>query len=166
MNYQCKNLYLITKIFFPLVALLSTSAGALAQATEAPTYYGKVLDAFNRNCAECHRPEAPNLGGAQAPFSVLSYEEAKIWAPVISLRLKDGSMPPWGAHRQHQGTFKNERYISNEDKQLLIGWVEAGALQGDSDDQSAFAESELELSTPPNEPIQAPDGSMWWMTVI
>ena len=74
-------------------------------------------------------------------------------------------MPPWGAHRQHQGTFKNERYISNEDKQLLIGWVEAGALQGDPDDQPAIAESELVRSTPPTAPIQAPDGSMWWMGV-
>jgi hypothetical protein len=131
----------------------------------APDYTTEVAPIIVENCAECHRPEAPNLGGVQAPFSVLSYEEAKIWAPVISLRLKDGSMPPWGAHRQHQGTFKNERYISNEDKQLLIGWVEAGALQGDPDDQSAIAESELVLSTPPNEPIQAPDGSMWWMGV-
>ena len=165
MNYQCKNLCLIIKIFFPLAALLSASVGTLAQPTKAPTYYGEALEAFSRNCAECHRPEAPNLGGAQAPFSVLSYEEAKLWAPAISLRLKDGSMPPWGAHRQHLGTFKNERYISDEDKQVLIDWVEAGALQGEPDVQSASAEWELALSTPSNEPIQALDGSMWWMGV-
>ncbi|MDP6414498.1 MAG: hypothetical protein QGG54_05635, partial [Gammaproteobacteria bacterium] len=104
-----------------------------------------------------------NLGGITAPFSILSYEDAKIWAPVISLRLKDGSMPPWGAHRQHQGTFKNERYISDEDKQLLIDWIEAGALQGDPAEQ--LDADELALSAPPNEPVQAPDGSMWWMGV-
>ena len=150
MNYLCKNLCLIIKTLFPLAALLSTSVGALAQPAKAPTYYGEALGPFSRNCAECHRPEAPNLGGAQAPFSVLSYEEAKLWAPVISLRLKDGSMPPWGAHRQHLGTFKNERYISDEDKQVLIDWVEAGALEGEPDVQPASAESELALSTPSN----------------
>ncbi|MFP6826253.1 MAG: hypothetical protein VB977_09125, partial [Pseudohongiellaceae bacterium] len=103
MSKQYKRLYLISKIFLPLAALLSASTGALSQSAEAPTYYGDALDALSRNCAECHRPEGPNLGGVQAPFSVLNYEQAKIWAPLISLRLKDGSMPPWGAHQQHQG---------------------------------------------------------------
>ena len=102
MSKQYKHLYLITKIFLPLAALLSASTGALSQSAEAPTYYGDALDALSRNCAECHRPEGPNLGGVQAPFSVLNYEQAKIWAPFISLRLKEGSMPPCGAHQQHQ----------------------------------------------------------------
>jgi len=144
---------LITKKFLSMAALLSASTGALAQSAEAPTYYGEALDALSRNCAECHRPEGPNLGGVQAPFSVLNFDEAKIWAPLISLRLEDGSMPPWGAHQQHQGTFKNERYISDEDKQLLISWVEAGALEGDAKDQPTA--DELALSAPANEPTLA-----------
>ena len=163
MGKQYKHLYLITKKSLSMAALLSASTGALAQPSDEPTYYEEALDALSRNCAECHRPEGPNLGGVQAPFSVLSFEEAKIWAPLIALRLKDGSMPPWGAHQQHQGTFKNERYISDEDKQLLISWVEAGALEGDAKDQPTA--DELALSAPANEPTLAPDGSMWWMGV-
>ncbi|MFL2849231.1 MAG: hypothetical protein ACJZ8R_03655 [Pseudohongiellaceae bacterium] len=163
MNNLYKNFCLIAKIFFPLAALFSASTGALAQSAEAPTYYGEAFEVLNRNCAECHRPEGPNLGGSQAPFSVLNYEEAKIWAPLISLRLKDGSMPPWGAHQQHQGTFKNERYISGEDKQLLISWVETGALEGDANERPT--EDELAHSAPANEPTLAPDGSMWWMGI-
>ena len=62
-------------------------------------------------------------------------------------------MPPWGTHQQHQGTFKNERYISDEDKQLLISWVEAGALEGDAKDQPTA--DELALSAPANEPTLA-----------
>ena len=96
------------------------SINSFGQFDTAPTYYDGVRDALIRNCAECHRDDAPNLGGISAPFSVFSYEQTKVWAPVIALRLKNGSMPPWGAHRQHQGTFKNERYISDFDKALII----------------------------------------------
>lgn len=163
MGRQYKDLFFVTKIFLPLATLLIASAEALAQSVEAPTYFGGARDALIRNCAECHRSEGPNLGGVQAPFSVLSYEEVKIWTSLISLRLKDGSMPPWGAHQQHQGTFRNERYISDEDKQLLIGWVEAGALEGNVSDQSDAVE--LSLSVPANEPTLAPDGTIWWMGV-
>ena len=54
---------LITKKFLSMAALLSASTGALAQPSDEPTYYGEALNALSRNCAECHRPEGPNLGG-------------------------------------------------------------------------------------------------------
>jgi hypothetical protein len=40
-------------------------------------------------------------------------------------------MPPWGAHERHRGEFKGERYIDKKDKELLIAWVDGGALEGD-----------------------------------
>lgn len=138
------------------------SINSFGQFDTAPTYYDGVRDALIRNCAECHRDDAPNLGGISAPFSVFSYEQAKVWAPVIALRLKDGSMPPWGAHRQHQGTFKNERYISDFDKALIINWVERGALEGDALARTAHQELEAVAN---NVPSQASDGSLWWMGV-
>jgi hypothetical protein len=163
MKLPSKNRFLVSKISLQLLLLLGVSTTALAQPAEPPSYYGQAQEVFSRNCAECHRSEAPNLGGITAPFSVLSYEQVKTWAPVISLRLQDGSMPPWGAHQQHQGTFKNERYISVADKQLLIDWVEAGALEGDANVQPGI--EDLALSVPTNEPSVAPDGSLWWMGV-
>ncbi len=136
---------------------------ALVQAAQSPTYYDDALAVLSRNCAECHRPDAPNLGGITAPFSVLSYEEAKAWAPVIALRLEDGSMPPWGAHRQHQGSFKNERYISDEDKRLLLDWVAAGAAAGNPSQRPT--DKELAPAALAPEPALAADGSSWWMGV-
>ena len=127
------------------------SINSFGQFDTAPTYYDGVRDALIRNCAECHRDDAPNLGGISAPFSVFSYEQAKVWAPVIALRLQDGTMPPWGAHRQHQGTFKNERYISDFDKALIINWVERGALEGDALARTAHQELEAVANNVPSQ---------------
>jgi mono/diheme cytochrome c family protein len=135
-----------------------TDAGIRSSASsEVPTYYGEAREAFARNCAACHRENALPLGGVVAPFSVLSYEEAKRWASRIARQLKDGSMPPWGAAREHQGEFKGERYISDEDKQTLIAWVEGGAPLGDP------AEEADEVVVPGRaEPEEGPDGTLWW----
>ena len=39
------------------------SINSFGQFDTAPTYYDGVRDALIRNCAECHRDDAPNLGG-------------------------------------------------------------------------------------------------------
>jgi len=161
MNLFQKSSHAVTGIFASTVLLLC-STDSFAQFDTAPTYFGGVREALVRSCAECHRDDAPNLGGISAPFSVLSYEQAKVWAPVIALRLQDGTMPPWGAHKQHQGTFKRERYISDFDKALIVNWVEKGALEGDASSQSMQQEVETVAT---NEPSEAPDGSLWWMGV-
>ena len=139
------------------------SAGAQNAANgDVPMYYGEngAMDAFQRNCAECHRSDAPTIGGLRAPFSVLSYEEAKQWAPLIAHRVTEGSMPPWGPDIQHKGQFKNERYLSSEDKATILAWAKGGAPMGDPSVQPASLDLELR-----GEPVTAPDGSTWWMGV-
>jgi hypothetical protein len=59
---------------------------------------------------------------------------------------------------QHQGTFKDERYISDEDKQILISWAEAGAPMGDPSEAEAVVSS-ADVVTRTAE--VAPDGSLW-----
>jgi len=67
-------------------------------------------------------------------MSLANYQEARTWAPLIRNALETGYMPPWGAHVRHKGEFKDERYIDEADKQLLIAWVDGGALEGDPAD--------------------------------
>jgi len=67
-------------------------------------------------------------------------------------------MPPWDADVQHQGTFKDERYLSDEDKQTLIEWAEAGAPMGDPSE----AEAVVRLADVVTIKAEvAPDGSLW-----
>lgn len=115
--------------------LLGLAFEAAAQPT-APTFYADALPVFERNCVACHQPEGPDVGGISAPMSLMDFDQAKIWAPLIKNALITGYMPPWGAHERHRGEFKGERYIGEQEKELLIAWVDGGALEGDPSDSS------------------------------
>jgi mono/diheme cytochrome c family protein len=115
----------------------STAAMAAANVhAGAPTWYADVLPIVATNCVDCHQPQGMNLGGMVAPMSFASYEEARPWARLMALRVAEGYMPPWHAHPMHQGTFVGERYLSDEDKQTLHAWAEAGAPAGNPEDAS------------------------------
>jgi mono/diheme cytochrome c family protein len=109
--------------------LLGLAIEAAAQTT-APTFYTDALPVFEKNCVACHQPEGPDVGGISAPMSLMDFDQAKIWAPLIKNALITGYMPPWGAHERHRGEFKGERYIDEQEKELLIAWVEGGAQEG------------------------------------
>ena len=113
--------------------LLGLAVEAAAQA-DAPTFYADALPVFEKNCVACHQPEGPDVGGISAPMSLMDFDQAKIWAPLIKNALVTGYMPPWGAHERHRGEFKGERYIGEQEKELLIAWVEGGALEGSPSD--------------------------------
>lgn len=109
-------------------ALLATTATAQEN---VPTFYEHALPVFMKNCVACHQPEGPDVGGISAPMSLMDFDQARIWAPLIKNALVTGYMPPWGAHERHRGEFKAERYIDQADKELLIAWVDGGAQEGD-----------------------------------
>jgi len=141
---------------------ITASEAAAESNVEAPTYHGAAEAALTRNCVSCHRDGAPSIGGITAPMGLTSYQEARRWSGSIARVLKAGYMPPWGAHAQHEGVFKGDRYISDADKQTLIAWAEAGAPMGD-DSESGPKVSVADMVS--SEPVEAPDGSMWWMGV-
>ena len=107
------------------------------EATSEATYYGAVQNVLTRNCVGCHSANAAALGGITPPMELTSYEEARRWSSRIATAVKNNYMPPWDADVQHQGTFKDERYLSDEDKQILISWAEAGAPMGDPSESEA-----------------------------
>ena len=116
----------------PLAALAYFGLATSTNAQDAPTFYQDALPVFMNNCAACHQDSPPDVGGISAPMSLMDYEQAKIWAPLIKNALATGYMPPWGAHERHRGEFKGERYMDSADKELLIAWVDGGALEGDA----------------------------------
>ena len=118
----------------PLTAQVTqvASAGpAPAVAADAPTYYGDVLPIIHENCASCHQDSGMNMGGNVAPFSLLTFEDARRRARRIASAVKEGRMPPWSAADMHKGTFSNERILEDDEKATLIAWAEAGAPSGD-----------------------------------
>ena len=141
-----------------LLGSISLCALGLATAQEnVPTFYADALPVFQKNCVACHQPDGPKVGGITAPMSLLSYDQAKIWAPLIKNALVTGYMPPWGAHDRHRGEFKGERYIDVKEKQLLIAWVDGGALEGSPSDA---ANSDGLIATGGGTQLPA---SGWWI---
>jgi len=126
----------------------------------AVTYYGAVKNVLEQNCVTCHTANPVSVGGMIAPFSLESYEDARRRAGSIARAVESDYMPPWDADIQHQGTFKNERYLPDADKQVLIEWAAAGAPMGDPSESTATgtrvaSDWDLERAT------VAPDGRTW-----
>ncbi len=65
-------------------------------------------------------------------MSLETYEQARAWAPMIRDRVIRRIMPPWyldptiGIQE-----YKNDYSLSEAEIETLVGWVDAGALEGD-----------------------------------
>lgn len=94
------------------------------QADAEITYGGQIADLLNRHCVECHREDEI------APFALTDYEEVAGWADMIAEVVRDQRMPPWHADPQH-GRFANARVMTDEEKQMLYDWADAGAPAGE-----------------------------------
>ncbi|MEP7337921.1 MAG: cytochrome c [Acidobacteriota bacterium] len=91
------------------------------------TFTKDVAPIFFKSCAECHRP------GEAAPFSVLSYKDARPWAKSIREKIVNRTMPPWHADPQH-GQFQNDRRLTAAEIDTITAWVDGGANEGAAKD--------------------------------
>lgn len=134
-------------IHFTLLALLSpavpllgcsSSSGDPADPGEpvaGPTFHKDVAPILQQHCEGCHAP------GQIAPFSLISYEDAKSTAGLIVERTQDGSMPPWGAINTDECAprygWKHDTRLSEAELATLEAWKNAGAPEGDPADAPA-----------------------------
>jgi len=93
--------------------------------TSEVTYSNQIVRILNRRCVYCHRE------GQIAPFTLTSYDDAVGWAEMIGEVVRQQRMPPWHADPKF-GSFSNDARLSDEEKELIHRWVEAGAPQGDA----------------------------------
>jgi len=120
-----------------LVALAATQAAAMpqgpaGQATAEPTEKGApptwahdVAPVIYTHCTTCH-----HQGGA-GPFSLLSYADAKRWAPQILNVTQSRFMPPWLPEPGY-GDFADVRRLSDSDRALVKRWIDTGVTLGDA----------------------------------
>ena len=102
---------------------------ALAANSATPVTFNKdVLPILQKNCQNCHRP------GEIAPFSLLTYTDARPWAKAMKVAVATKKMPPWFAEVGH---FANDRRLSDGDVNTLVNWVDQGAPEGDAKDKPA-----------------------------
>src|SRR4051812_15542934 len=111
-------------MLFPLILL------AAAVAPTAPTFNKDVAPILYKNCSTCHRP------GEVAPFSLLTYADAKRWAPMIAQATTNHVMPPWKAASEY-GDFADARVLTSAQISTLQDWSKSGAPEGDAKDKPA-----------------------------
>jgi peroxiredoxin/mono/diheme cytochrome c family protein len=91
------------------------------------TYCREIAPILQRRCVECHRP------GQVGPFSLATYRQAAGWAGAIADAVEEGRMPPWHANPKF-GHFANDARLTDQEKQLIAEWVEAGVPEGNPAD--------------------------------
>jgi tetratricopeptide (TPR) repeat protein len=101
-----------------------------ALAADPPDYAKDIAPLLDRDCVACHRP------GGTAPFSLLSYSDARKRAEQIAAVTRSRYMPPWLPDAGH-GDFADERRLSDAEIRLIADWAAAGAPQGPEDQTPA-----------------------------
>jgi len=117
--------------------LISCHAGAArAESAARPavgdsiTYAKHVAPILFQHCVECHRP------GEVAPFSLLSFADAKKRATMIATVTSERIMPPWKSVAGH-GSFVGERRLTSEEIEVIARWIDQGMPEGDAQDLPA-----------------------------
>jgi hypothetical protein len=91
------------------------------------TFARDVAPIVFASCAYCHRP------GEIAPFSLLSYRDARPWAVSTKKAVASRQMPPWNAD-PHYGSFRDERRLTSAEIDTIVAWVDGGAKEGNPGD--------------------------------
>lgn len=115
-------------IAWALASLLAPAAATLHAGEEKPTYHKQVVRILQNNCQDCHRP------GQVAPFSLLTYEQARKRASDLVRVTEEKQMPPWPASPHVGGPFLDQRVLADADVATLKAWVDAGCPEGDNAD--------------------------------
>ena len=132
----------------PTVAKTDSFGCVLMPADPVPSeakvsYAEHVAPILFEHCVDCHRPNEV------APFSLLDYQTAKKWAPMIESVTASRRMPPWKAVHGY-GDFKDENVLTEVEIETLRRWAKAGAVRGNSEKEPVppVAASEWPLGEP------------------
>jgi thiol-disulfide isomerase/thioredoxin len=114
----------------PVTVAETSVDGCLITKVSAPshssvTYNKEMVPLLRKHCVTCHQP------GTEAPFSLLTYEDAKKQGQAMAEVVGDQAMPPWYASAAHDD-FVNHRGMSADERETVIDWVRAGMPRGES----------------------------------
>ena len=131
---RASRILILLSAFLCVGALIDVTLVGLGKAraqapgkTHALTFNRDVAPIIFNNCTICHHP------GGSAPFSLLTYTDAKKRAQQIATVTRSRYMPPWLPEPGY-GEFVGDRRLPDEQISLMARWVEQGAPEGNSSD--------------------------------
>ncbi len=99
----------------------------ISAANAQPTFYKDILPILQNHCQSCHRP------GEVAPMPLVTYEQAKPFAPAIAATVQTKMMPPWFADPAI-GHFADDPSLTAKQIESIVAWAKAGAPAGNPKD--------------------------------
>jgi mono/diheme cytochrome c family protein len=152
MDRTRKQIWVAAVVLAATTALFSAARAQQPVPGAAPTYNAQVAAILNANCVTCHRPEGT------APFSLMTYQDAKRNASGIAGMTASRAMPPWFADPRY-GQFKNARGLTAAQIQTLAAWNAADAPEGTGTaPRSPTFASGWHMDRPPDQIIELPFG--------
>src|SRR5688572_1776302 len=159
-----------------LTAVAIAPAAAMAQPkAETVTFAKDVAPILQQKCQNCHRP------GSIAPMSLVTYEDARRFAPRIRARVAARVMPPWHIDKTVGiQAFQNDRSLTEAQIDTIVKWVDAGTPFGDAKDlpapiawpdpaawqlQDRFGAPDLVIKSLPYS-VQSRGQDKWWRPVV
>ena len=141
-------------------------------AADTPSFSADIAPIMFDKCASCHNPDG--IG----PMSLLSYEQVRPYAGLISLKVQAREMPPWHLDKSTGiQAYKNDISLTDEQIDTIVAWVNGGMPEGSPTDLPPVPElpdgSEWQLSSILGEPdfvvksppytVKANAQDQWWL---
>lgn len=105
----------------------SLDGGNSGTGTSGMTWYRDVLPIVQENCQGCH------AAGGIAPFALITYADAASRHSQIASSVAAGHMPPWMPDDSCI-SLKNSRGLTQAEIDVIVGWSQEGAPEGDPAD--------------------------------
>ncbi len=127
-------------LLFIWIACQTTSE---KQSAASITYYQDVLPILSQNCLRCHMGNGPGVGDFSDP------ETASQFAEVMLASIEDGRMPPPVSDPACHDYIDSEKmFITEESKEVIAKWIEAGKPIGDAADAPEINLEALKIEDP------------------
>jgi len=92
--------------------------------SQVPDWSMSVADIIYKNCSGCHHE------GGIAPFPLMSYEDASLYAFSIQLDVNAHKMPPWPPDPSYNHLL-NEKVLTPGEINTINDWMNGGMPLGD-----------------------------------
>ncbi len=100
-----------------------------------PTFHKDVAPILQEHCQKCHTP------GGLAPFSLMTFADARVRSPAMVSETSARRMPPWGAQDTAECKprlpWKHDERLTDAQIQTLRDWDAAGTPEGSPKDAPA-----------------------------
>ncbi|MEZ6107954.1 MAG: redoxin [Pirellulaceae bacterium] len=106
--------------------------GDRAPSVAGSTYHAEIARIMQRHCVSCHREQGVG------PFPLDTYRDVVAHAAMIREVVEQGIMPPWfavdAANDSSVSPWANDRTLPEQDRRLLLEWLDSAHEIGDEAD--------------------------------